>query len=90
MCLKKENPIVTHEKFNYNSLEEIRTKVDILGLDMRFDEDLSVLKTPVKVGNHLAPNSFCVLPMEGCDSNRRSHPISRQDDIYVSQKADPG
>jgi hypothetical protein len=40
MCLKKENPIVAHEKFNYKSLEEIKTKVDILGLDIRFDEDL--------------------------------------------------
>jgi 2,4-dienoyl-CoA reductase-like NADH-dependent reductase (Old Yellow Enzyme family) len=74
MCLKKENPIVAHEKFNYKSLEEIKTKVDILGLDIRFDEDLSVLKTPVKVGNRLAPNSFCVLPMEGCDSNLDGSP----------------
>ena len=67
---------MVHEKFNFKTLEEIRTKVDILGLDMKFDEDLSVLKNPVKVGNGVAPNSFCVLPMEGCDSNPDGSPSS--------------
>jgi len=60
---------VAHEKFNFKTLQEVRAKVEVLGLDMRFDEDLSVLNSPVKVGKQLAPNSFCVLPMEGCDSN---------------------
>jgi 2,4-dienoyl-CoA reductase-like NADH-dependent reductase (Old Yellow Enzyme family) len=81
--LEKETHNVVHEKFNFKTIEEIRAKVDVLGLDMRFDEDLSVLKNPVKVGNSYAPNSFCVLPMEGCDSNPDGSPSSLTARRYI-------
>ncbi len=56
-----------HEKFNFTALEDIRTKIDALGLDLPMCADLAPLKQPVKIGHVTAPNAMAVLPMEGCD-----------------------
>ena len=58
-----------HEKFGFKSLDEIKDKTKALGLDIRYEEDLSVLATPYRIGHLQAANRFAVLPMEGCDSN---------------------
>ncbi len=63
-----------HQKFNYQSLEEIRSSIDSMGITMDSTTDLSILGTPRAVGNKLAPNRFAVLPMEGCDSNPDGSP----------------
>ena len=63
-----------HEKFGFKTLDEIRSKTSSLGLDMRFDEDISVLASPVEVGHLSSPNRFAVLPMEGCDSEPDGSP----------------
>ena len=71
-----------HEKFGFKTLEEIRSKSDALGLDIRFEEDLSVLRTPYKIGHLQAANRFAVLPMEGCDSNTDGSPSELVIDRY--------
>ena len=63
-----------HEKFNFTSLDQLREKIDLLGVDLTLSEDLSPLSRPVKVGGKTAPNALAVLPMEGCDSNPDGSP----------------
>lgn len=63
-----------HESFNYKSIAELRAKIANLGLSIPLDEDLSVLKTPVSIGELQSPNSMAVLPMEGFDGNPNGSP----------------
>ena len=57
-----------YEPFIYETLDELRRKIQSLGLDISFSEDLSVLAAPAAVGGRTAPNRFSTLPMEGRDS----------------------
>ncbi len=57
-----------HEKFNFGSLQELKDKIQALGLQLPCTEDLSPLAAPVKIGGRTAPNGMAVLPMEGCDA----------------------
>ena len=66
--------MAAHERFHYQSLEEIQAQARALHTDLNFASDLSPLARPVKVGSKTAPNSFAVLPMEGCDSNPDGSP----------------
>lgn len=72
-----------HEKFGFRNLDEIRGKTSSLGLDIRFDEDISVLASPVRVGHLTSPNRFAVLPMEGCDSETDGSPSKLVYDRYL-------
>lgn len=63
-----------HEKFHYQSLEELKEQIKDLGVNIQISEDLSPLKRPVKIGTKTAPNAMAVLPMEGCDSNPDGSP----------------
>lgn len=72
-----------HEKFNFTSLEDIRRKAAELNADITFDEDISPLFQPRKIGSRLAANSFSVLPMEGCDSNTDGSPTEAVYDRYL-------
>ncbi len=56
-----------HEKFNFASLDEVKAKIAVLGLELPLCDDFSLLTQPVKVGGVTAPNAMAVLPMEGCD-----------------------
>ena len=57
-----------YEPFTYATLDELRQKIESLGLDISFSEDLSVLAAPAAVGERTVPNRFSTLPMEGRDS----------------------
>ncbi len=63
-----------HEAFKFADLDALRRKVAELGVDVPLSEDLSPLSRPVKVGAVSAPNAFCCLPMEGCDSEPDGSP----------------
>ena len=56
------------EGFNFKILEDIQRKANEVKADIQFTEDLSPLLQKVKIGPKQAPNSFAILPMEGCDS----------------------
>ncbi len=62
------------EKFNFNSYEDIKGKIDELGVDIKLSKDLEPIKKQVKVGHKIAPNAMAILPMEGCDSNADGSP----------------
>ncbi len=42
--------MASHEKFNFPTLESMRNKITELGVNITLSEDLSPLKSPVKVG----------------------------------------
>lgn len=65
---------LTHAPFRYRSLDELRTAIAELGLDMVVDEDISVLTRPVQVVGRTIPNSMAVQPMEGCDGESGGAP----------------
>jgi len=62
------------EKFNFKTLDEIRDKIEELGVKVNLSTDLSPLARPVKIANMTAPNAMAILPMEGCDSEPDGSP----------------
>ena len=63
-----------HERFNFKSLQQLRSKITELGVDILLDEDLSPLERPVQIGPLRAPNSLGINPMEGCDGTPEGAP----------------
>ncbi len=63
-----------HERFRFKTLDGIRAKVEELGLDLKFDADLSPLARPVHVDGFEMPNALAIHPMEGCDGERDGRP----------------
>ena len=63
-----------HERFNFETLADIKNKASELGLGIGFDENLEILGKPVTIGHLSCANRFAVLPMEGCDSNTDGSP----------------
>jgi 2,4-dienoyl-CoA reductase-like NADH-dependent reductase (Old Yellow Enzyme family) len=60
--------------FKFHGLGELEAECARLGLDVRFDEDLSPLFRPVALGPLTAGNAFCIQPMEGCDGTLDGRP----------------
>ena len=63
-----------HESFRFRSLEDLRHKIDSLGLDIRLEEDLEPLSRRVSIGDLEVPNSLAIHPMEGCDGTLDGKP----------------
>lgn len=61
-------------RFIYRSLGELKDEVARRGLEVRFEEDLSPLAQPLRVGAATVPNRLAVLPMEGCDGTADGGP----------------
>lgn len=72
-----------HEPFHFKTLEELRAKIDALGVDIPLSGDTSPLARPVRVGRLFAPNAFAVLPMEGCDSHPDGSPSELVERRYL-------
>ena len=63
-----------HELFHFESLDQLRLKIEELALALDITEDLSPLLEPVAVGDFTLPNRLVVLPMEGCDGTAGGAP----------------
>lgn len=63
-----------HERFHYQTAEELKAALDSLGLKLPFSEDLSVLGTPLALGGTVLKNRLGIQPMEGCDGTRVGAP----------------
>lgn len=61
-------------KFHYQTEKDFLDEVEKLKIDIPFTNDLTPLVKTVAIGSKTAPNSFAVLPMEGCDSNMDGSP----------------
>ncbi len=60
--------------FKYRSPEDIDKEAQELGLDITTSEDLSVLLSPIEIGDRTASNRLVVQPMEGCDGTLDGRP----------------
>lgn len=72
-----------HEKFGFPTSEDLKHKVDALGLSITLSDDLSILGKRVPVNATFAPNAFAILPMEGCDSNLDGSPSELVERRYL-------
>jgi 2,4-dienoyl-CoA reductase-like NADH-dependent reductase (Old Yellow Enzyme family) len=66
--------MATHERFRFRSIDELRAKIDDLGVSIRLEQDLSPLVQPVAIGPLQTPNSLGIHPMEGCDGKADGSP----------------
>jgi 2,4-dienoyl-CoA reductase-like NADH-dependent reductase (Old Yellow Enzyme family) len=60
--------------FKFHTLADLEGESARLGLDLRFETDLSLLFRSVMVGPRRVGNSLCVQPMEGCDGTLDGRP----------------
>jgi 2,4-dienoyl-CoA reductase-like NADH-dependent reductase (Old Yellow Enzyme family) len=60
--------------FKFHHLSDLETESARLGLDLRFQDDLTPLFRPVAIGKLRAGNSLCIQPMEGCDGTLDGRP----------------
>lgn len=60
-------PMAEYDRFRFRSLQEIKQKLDELGLNIPASDDFSILATPVAFGKKMVPNRLGCHPMEGCD-----------------------
>jgi 2,4-dienoyl-CoA reductase-like NADH-dependent reductase (Old Yellow Enzyme family) len=67
-------PMSAHERFRFETVDKLRSRVQELGLDLEFDEDLSPLGRRVQIGPYTTPNALIIHPMEGCDGERDGRP----------------
>lgn len=72
-----------HERFNFNSIEDLQAKIIELGAGINLSDDFSVLARPMKIGGKIAPNAIAVLPMEGCDCNPDGSPSELTERRYL-------
>jgi len=56
------------EPFPFQSVEALRASARRLKLDLPLSGETAVLAEPLRFGGRIAPNRFCVQPMEGCDA----------------------
>lgn len=58
----------------YTQEKDFLSERDRLGLDIPFNNDISVLADPVKIGSKSAPNRLACQAMEGCDGTADGSP----------------
>lgn len=63
-----------HAKFRFRSADGLRAKAGELGLDVPFEDDISVLFEKASVAGRALPNRLAVLPMEGADADASGAP----------------
>ena len=64
----------THEKFRFQSLEDLKQAIHLMNLDIPLSENISILKQGYKIGNKEIPNRMAIHPMEGCDGTIEGDP----------------
>ena len=63
-----------HVPFHYNTSQEVLDEAHMLGLDLPWSEDLTILQTPCSFYSHRLPNRIAIQPMEGCDGTADGAP----------------
>lgn len=65
---------MSHAKFHYQSLEELRQDIAERGYSIPLAASVDVLKQPLAIGSKRIPNRLSILPMEGCDGTSDGKP----------------
>lgn len=76
---------MAHEKFHYNSLEEVKETAAALGLNLPFAETTEALTKPLQVKNVTIQNRMGIAPMEGADSTPDGRPSDYTLRRYVNE-----
>jgi 2,4-dienoyl-CoA reductase (NADPH2) len=63
-----------HARFRLGSADDLRAESGRLGLDIPYQEDVSVLVERASLGGRPTPNRLAVLPMEGADAEPSGTP----------------
>ena len=63
-----------HEKFHYQSLQDVKETMGRLGVSFPLSENIKVLGEPFTVAGHTVPNRIAIQPMEGSDSTPEGRP----------------
>jgi 2,4-dienoyl-CoA reductase-like NADH-dependent reductase (Old Yellow Enzyme family) len=66
--------MAAHAKFRLSSADDLRAEAAKLGLDIPYDEDVSILLEKTAVAGRALPNRLAVLPMEGADAEAGGGP----------------
>ena len=65
---------MSHEKFHYKTLEEVRKRAEELGVRLPFAENTGALASPMEAGGARFRNRLGIAPMEGADSTPDGSP----------------
>lgn len=76
---------MTHEKFHYRSLDEVKQRAEQLGVSLPFANDTKVLAQPLRVRNIFFPNRLGIAPMEGADSTPEGAPSEYTLRRYINE-----
>jgi 2,4-dienoyl-CoA reductase-like NADH-dependent reductase (Old Yellow Enzyme family) len=63
-----------HERFRLRGAGDLRAEADRLGLDIPYQDEISILTERTLVGGREVPNRLAVLPMEGADAEASGAP----------------
>lgn len=63
-----------HQKFNYKSIDDVKSKLQELNVQLPLSDNLAVLKQPLVVNGVTIPNRIAIQPMEGCDGTKDGKP----------------
>ncbi len=74
--------MATYAKFNFKDREELKEKIEELGLDIPFEEDLSLLSKERRIHGKTIPNFLAIHPMEGYDANEDGTPSTLTSNRY--------
>ncbi len=61
-------------KFNYNSVEQLKSDIKRLGLEIPFSDEIGILKETITLNGKTIPNMIAIQPMEGCDGTASGSP----------------
>ncbi len=64
-----------HERFDLHTLDELKEKLERLGVELPLSTDTDILAEPLELpGGKRLPNRFAALPMEGFDAAENGEP----------------
>lgn len=77
---------MSHEKFHYKSIDDVREKVEQLGIRLPLAASTDVLKEKLRINDHVTwENRLGIAPMEGADSQADGSPSAMTEQRYVDQ-----
>ena len=66
--------MATHERFRLRGAGDLRVEAERLGLDIPYQDEISILLDRALFGGREVPNRLAVLPMEGADAEASGAP----------------
>lgn len=74
-----------HERFHYQTLDDVLAKAREIGVTLPFAKDTHVLAEPVHIRSFTIPNRLGIAPMEGADSTPDGRPSAYTVTRYVNE-----